>query len=177
MQLKNTRDRFGLIAILLHWLMAILIIGLVCMGLYMTELPVSKQKLIYYGWHKEFGMLVLMLVGVRLSWRLYNINPTLVELPTWERVAARTVHWAFYFFMFLQPITGWLISSAAGLPVSFFGLFVIPSLIPANEEQRMFFTEMHQWLAYALIATFFLHVGAALKHYFINKDNIMQRML
>lgn len=177
MQWKNSNSGFGIIAILLHWVMALFIIGLVCIGLYMTALPVSIQKLNYYGWHKEFGMLMFMFIIVRLSWRLYNTTPTLAELPFWEKVAARAVHWAFYVILFLQPIVGWLISSAAGLPVSFFGWFVFPTLIAANEEYRMLFTQVHQALGYILIVIFFLHVSAALKHYFYNKDNIMQRML
>lgn len=175
--IKNTNDRFGIIAITLHWIMAFLLIGLVALGLYMTRIPISVQKLQYFGWHKEFGILALMLVTVRLAFRLSSLTPNLNELPSYEIIAARLVHFLFYIFMFALPITGWLISSAAGLPVSFFGLFILPTLIAANEANQSFFAEIHEWLAYALIVTFILHVGAALKHYFINKDKILQRML
>lgn len=175
--IKNTDDRYGLMTILIHWLMAIIIIGLLALGLYMADLPISPAKLKYYGWHKEFGLLVLMLVIVRVTWRLRNINPTLANLPRWEELAARSVHWLFYFFMFANPITGWLISSAAGLPVSFFGLFTFPTLIAASEPNRIFFTGIHEWLAYGLIATVCLHVAAAFKHFLIDRDHIMQRML
>ena len=98
-------------------------------------------------------------------------------MPQWEAVAARAAHWAFYFFMFVLPMSGWLITSASGLPVSFFGWFVIPNLVSPDDAQRLLFTEIHKWLAYALIAIFCLHVGAAFKHHFINKDDIMRRML
>lgn len=175
--LKNTKNRYGSVAIFFHWVMAFLIIGLLALGIYMVQMPISLQKLKYYGWHKEFGMLALMLVIVRLTWRLRNINPSLKTLPKLEEIAARIVHWAFYFFMFLLPISGWLITSAAGLPVSFFGLFVIPNIIAPNESQLLLFAFIHQWLGYALIALICLHVSAALKHYFINKDDIMQRIL
>src|SRR3989338_7569639 len=174
---KNTKNRFGVITIMLHWLMAAMMVGLTIIGLWMVRIPVSLQKLQFYGWHKEWGMLVLMLVIVRLAWRMRNITPALDAIPKWEELAARAVHWAFYFFMFALPITGWLITSSADLPVSFFGLFAFPNLISGNEANRLLFSKIHEWLGYALIATFCMHTGAALKHHFINKDNIMRRML
>lgn len=173
----NTRERFGLVTIFLHWLMAILLIGMVMLGLYMTRVAISLWKLKLYGWHKEWGMLILMLVIVRLTWRLRNSLPSLAELPRWEEFAARFVHGLFYFFMFALPITGWLVTSASGLPVSFFGLFVFPNITSNSEAQRVLFSTVHTWLSYGLIATFCLHVGAALKHYFINRDAVMRRML
>ena len=122
-------------------------------------------------------MLILMLVIVRITWRLRNNNPTLDAIPKWEAIAARTVHFTFYFIMFALPLTGWLITSSADLPVSFFGLFTFPNLISANETHRLLFSEIHEWLGYVLIAVFCLHTGAALKHHFINKDVILKRIL
>jgi cytochrome b561 len=174
---RNTENRYGLIAILLHWSMAIIIFGLLALGLYMTGLKASPLKLKLYGWHKEFGMLVLMLFVVRFTWRIINIAPTLAQPPRWERFTASAVHWAFYGFMFAMPLTGWLITSASGLPVSFFGLFVIPTLVPPNPDQKHLFATIHEWIAYGLIATVVLHVVAAFKHYLINKDDIMQRII
>ena len=176
MLLKNTNERFGAVAILFHWVMAILIIGLLALGLYMVRLPISFQKLKLYGWHKEFGLLVLALVIVRLSWRIMNKTPKL-NLPLWEKVAAKTVHWAFYIFMFAMPLTGWLMSSASGIPVSFFGLFTMPDLISANNANRVLLDQIHEWLGYALIATVCGHAAAALKHHFIDKDDILKRMI
>ncbi|MFA5959592.1 MAG: cytochrome b [Tatlockia sp.] len=176
MQLWNSKSHFGVIAILLHWIMALLIIGLLAVGLYMVTLPIGLEKLKLYGWHKEYGFIVLALAFVRLGWRLINQTPSL-SLPWIERIAARLVHWVFYAFMFAMPLTGWLITSAAGLPASFFGLFTLPNLIAPNETLRPVFETMHQWVGYALILTIFLHTSAALKHHFINKDNILRRML
>lgn len=176
MQIKNTGNSFGIVTIFLHWLMAILLIGLVCVGLYMTSVPVTEFTLKLYGWHKEIGMTVLMLAMFRIVWRLGNINPSLSSLSRWEQVAARVVHWAFYGFMFALPITGWLMTSSAGFPVSFFGLFLFPDLVSPNETRRAFFQEVHECLAYVLIFTFCVHVGAALKHQFIDKDNILRRI-
>lgn len=176
MRIKNSKDHFGVVAIFLHWLIALLIIGLLILGLYMVELPISLEKLKFYGWHKEYGLLVLGLAIIRLGWRLMNTTPEL-ELPLLEKLAARAAHWTFYIFMFAMPITGWLITSAAGLPASFFGLFALPNLIAPNEELRHSFQELHEWLGYGLIATIAVHTAAALKHHFINKDEILRRMI
>lgn len=177
MQITNTNDHFGLITILLHWIMAVLLIGLVIMGLYMTWIPWSTTKLELYGWHKEYGILALFLVILRIIWRIQNVLPSLSSLPTWEKIAARTVHVIFYLLMIVIPITGWLITSAAGLPVSFFGLFVLPNLVSSNQENIALFETIHEWLNYGLIAIFCLHVSAALKHHFINKDDILRRII
>jgi cytochrome b561 len=177
MRFRNTSDQYGIIAMLLHWIMAVLFIGMVIVGLYMTHIPVSLLKLKLYDWHKEFGILILMLAMVRIVWRLNNIRSSLTELPWWEAFAARAVHWAFYGFMFALPITGWLMTSAAGLAPSFFGLFVLPNLVAPDHGLKKLFETVHQWLAYGLIAAFCAHVGAALKHHWIDRDGILRRML
>jgi cytochrome b561 len=176
MQITNTKKHFGLVAILLHWIIAILIIGLLAEGLYMVKMAISLEKLKFFGWHKEYGILVLLLVVARTMWRIGNITPEL-DLPWWEVLAARSVHLAFYAFMFALPITGWLITSSAGLPVSFFGWFVLPDLVTANPEHMEQFEFFHKWLGYALILTICMHTAAALKHHFIDKDDILRRML
>lgn len=177
MSIKNTESRYGAMAIIFHWVMAVLIILLVAVGLYMTRIPISLAKLKLYGWHKEWGLLVLALVMLRIVWRFSNVTPLLTGLPWWEKLAAQTVHWAFYGFMFALPVTGWLLTSAAGLPPSFFGLGVLPSLVAPNSHLQAVLTTIHQYLSYALILAFCAHVGAALKHHFINKDDILRRML
>lgn len=176
--IRNNTLRFGLVSITLHWLMAVLIIGLLIMGLYMVELPIGIQKLKFYGWHKEYGILVLMLVAIRLGWRLNNVVPALpTHLAKWQQWAARTVHFALYGFMILNPLTGWLLSSASGVSVSFFGLFVLPDLMGPNETYKMIFREAHEWLAFGLMGTICAHIGAALQHHFIYKDDTLRRML
>lgn len=144
----------------------------------MTTLSSSPFKSKLYGWHKELGMLVLMLVTLRLTWRFSNVRPLLPQaLPAWQKLGAHAAHAALYFFMFLMPITGWLITSAAGFPISFFGLFVIPTLISASHHQMDRFEEIHQLLAYGLITVILVHTAAALKHHFIDKNTIFRRML
>lgn len=178
MRIKNSVDRYGIVTISFHWLIAVLIIALLALGIYMTNLSISLQKLKLYGWHKEYGILVLLLAIMRMAWRFANITPLLPDtMAPWEKLAARSVHFLFYFFMFAMPLTGWLISSAAGLSVSFFGIFVLPDLVSANSVLEHFFQFTHRWLGYALIALISAHIFAALQHHFFYKDDILRRIL
>ncbi len=178
MDFRNSAQRYGVIAQSFHWVMALLIIGMLALGLYMVGLPINALKLKLYGWHKALGVLILMLVFLRLLWRFTNRVPPLPStLPVWQRFAAHSVHVALYLFMFALPVSGWMLSSASGLPVSFFGLFVLPDLVLPSEYWRATFGLIHKWLGYALIAAICAHVGAALQHHFINKDDILRRML
>lgn len=176
--LKNTLARYGWVAMSLHWIIAILIIGMLGLGLYMKALPVSLEKLKLYGWHKEFGLLVLMLATFRVGWRFANITPALPgDMPLLDKFLAHSVHFALYILMFAMPITGWLLTSAAGLPPSFFGLFVLPSLVAPNQELFNLFGQVHFWLGCAFIGLICAHTGAALQHHFIKKDDILRRIL
>ena len=178
MLIKNTDARYGYVAITLHWVMAILIIGMLIVGLYMKGLPISLQKLKLYGLHKEFGILILMLVIVRLTWRFNSIIPKLPNnLAFWQKLAAHTSHILLYGFMFALPITGWMMSSTAGLPVSFFGLFTLPALFTNHHELHIIVKLLHKFLAYGLIAVLCVHILAALQHHFIYKDTTLRRML
>lgn len=175
MLIKNTDQRYGRIAVLLHWLMAVIVLGLLTLGLYMVRLPIGLEKLKLYGWHKEYGLLVLGLILLRLLWRLYNITPRLA-LPSWEKAAARVVHWLLYALMILMPLTGWLLTSAAGLRPAFFGLITLPALIAPDEALRNTFGTLHEIFAWSLIGLILLHTAAALKHHFIDRDDILRRM-
>ncbi len=177
----NTEDRYGVIAILFHWSMALLVIGLAALGLYMVTLPdagfdTTKISLILY--HKELGMLVLVLLIPRLAWRLTQVLPRLVaHLPDWQKIAARFVHLSFYALMFAMPMTGWLMSSAAGIPVSLLGLYTLPDLVGHNDHLFQQLIDIHKWLGYALVFCILIHVGAALWHHFMFKDDTLRKML
>jgi cytochrome b561 len=178
MPLKNNSLVYGSIAKLFHWLMAILIIGLIIIGLIMADMDTSPDKLKLIGNHKAIGIIVLFLAVLRLVWKMRNQSPLMPNsLKQWQMKAAKGAHLLLYFFMFAMPLSGWAMSSAAGYPVSVFGLFTMPSLIEPSNELREFFGEMHEIMAFGLIATITLHVGAALQHHFIYKDNILRRML
>jgi len=179
--IKNMETGYGIVAVALHWLMAVLLIALVAVGLYMVRLPdvgfdTTKIMLILY--HKDLGMLALALAAVRLAWRVTNTLPRLVEhLPDWQKVVARFVHLSFYAMMLALPITGWLMSSAAGFPVSFLGLFDLPDLVRRDDYLFQVFVAVHKWLGYALIPLIVVHAGAALRHHFICKDDTLRKML
>jgi cytochrome b561 len=177
----NAGQSYGNVAMALHWVMALLLIALIVLGLYMVSLPdvgfdTGKIALILY--HKEFGILALVLALLRLAWRVGQALPSLVDtLPDWQKFIARFVHLCFYGLMFALPVTGWLMSSAGGFPVSFLSLFELPDFVPQSDYLFRAFTLVHQWLSYALIALILVHVAAALKHHFVNKDETLKKML
>lgn len=176
-KIKNTMETYGWFAILFHWVMALLVIFMLCLGLYMASLPdhdPAKFKLISV--HKEIGFTILILVILRSLWILNNIKPRLDQLPAWEKWSALIVHGLLYVFMFLLPITGWLMSSAAGHGISFYGWFTIPSILPKNEMLSDLFFDIHSSLAFIFIGLITLHVLAAMKHLIIDKDTIFQRI-
>ena len=180
MLLANTSARYGALAIVLHWTMAGLLLVLVGVGLYMGTLPdvgFDREKITLILVHKAVGMLVLWLVLLRLAWRVGNVLPRLVEgMPMWQQVAARFVHLCLYALMLALPLTGWLMSSAGGYPVSFFGWFELPDLVPQNEAMFHFWITVHHWLAYTLMLLVALHVAAALQHHWVDRDDTLLRM-
>ncbi len=177
MLIRNTSTRYGIVAIFLHWIMAVIVIGLLILGLYMTDLPKGLVKLQWYGLHKSLGITILALVFIRIIWRFLNNTPSLAASPAWERLSAISVHYVLYFCMIVMPLTGWMMSSSAGISVSFFGLFVLPDLVSPDKNLHELCEFIHGWTADFLIAIICLHVAASLKHYFINKDRILQRIL
>lgn len=181
MQFMNSCQRYGAVAMVLHWLMALLLIALIVVGLYMVSLPdagFTTKKIVLILYHKEYGILALALGTLRLAWRINNVLPMLVEhIPDWQKVAARFVHLCFYGLMFALPITGWLMSSAAGIPVYLFGSYSLPDLIARNENLFHELIEIHKGLSFALIACILVHAGAALRHHFLLKDGTLKKML
>src|SRR5215470_1758687 len=180
-QLQNSEGGYGLVAIAIHWLMALLLSALIALGLYMTRLPdvgfdTWKIGLILY--HKQLGIGALALVALRLLWRAGNVLPHLVEtLPDWQKVIARFVHLCFYALMLALPLTGWLMSSAAGIPVSVLGLFTLPDLLAYDERLFHTLVAVHRYLGYALIVCMAVHIGAALRHHFSLRDHTLKKML
>ena len=179
--LDNTSDRYGTIAVTFHWIMAILVVGLLCLGLYMVQLPdagFDKRKIVLIIYHKEYGIVVLLLVLARIAWRIRGPLPRLEEaVPDWQKFAARLAHLWLYAFMIALPITGWLMSSAAALPVPFFGLGYLPDLLPRDDYLFRAFLAIHKWLAYALIGLLALHIGAAVWHHLVERDDTLRKML
>ena len=161
----------------LHWLMAVLIIGLLVLGIYMHELPLSPQKLQLYSWHKWAGVTVFARVWLRLAWRVTHQPPPLSEaLSPLNRLAAQAGHAALYGLMIAIPLTGWLMSSAKGFQTVWFGLLPIPDLLGRDKELGELLANVHKLLNLGLMATLLGHVGAALWHHFIHRDDTLRRM-
>jgi cytochrome b561 len=172
-------QRYTTTAIVLHWLIALLIIGAFTLGLVMTDIPgFSPTKLRYYSWHKWAGVTVLLLAAVRLLWRLKNRPPELsASMPAWQRGAAHGLHHLLYVFIFAVPLSGYFYTLAAGFPVVYFGLFQLPVLIAKNPALAETLKTVHYWLNMTMAALVLLHVLAALKHTFVDRDGTLRRML
>ncbi|NOT17203.1 MAG: cytochrome b [Sulfuriferula sp.] len=171
-------NRYTYPAIGLHWLMALMIVLTWPLGLYMSDLPLSPYKLQLYAYHKWIGMVVLMLLIARVLWRLTHRPPALVAgLPRWQVVAAHSVHVALYGLMLAVPLSGWLMSSALGFQVVLFGVLPVPDLISINKPLGATLKSVHEWLNYGLLSLLIIHVGAALQHHFMLKDDTLRRML
>ena len=162
----------------LHWLMALLIVGLLALGFYMHDLPLSPQKLQLYSWHKWAGVSAFLLLLARLAWRLTHRPPELPsDMPPAMRFAAHAGHLLLYGLMLGIPLSGWLMSSAKGFQTVWFGVVPIPDLVGKDRALGELLTTVHMSLNLLLVAALTGHVAAALKHHFIDKDDILHRML
>lgn len=161
----------------LHWLMAVLIMGLLVLGLYMHELPLSPRKLQLYAWHKWAGVTVFLLLWLRLAWRVTHRPPPWPEaMPRRLQQLAHAGHALLYVLMLLIPLSGWLMSSAKGVPTVWFGLWPLPDLIAPDRQWGLWLQQAHQALNLVLMLTLAGHVGAALWHHFVLKDDTLRRM-
>jgi len=172
-----TVSRYTTTAIALHWLTAVLIVCAVAIGLYMVELPMSVQRLKLFNWHKWFGIGALIVVAVRMVWRVTHQPP--VSQPDesgWQHALAATVHLLMYALMLAVPLVGWAYSSASGFPITWLGVLPLPDWVPKDRELAEALKPWHWILSYSLIALVSLHIAAALKHHFLDRDSILQRM-
>ena len=178
MQWRNTIDTYGALAKFLHWVIVILIIAQYVIIEAAEELPDGLEKFAMVTRHKSLGMLVLGLALVRIAWKLANPGrPAPVRMPRPQRIAAAAGHGLLYALILAQPVSGWMMSSAANYPVTFFGWFEFPSLVAADEAMHEFYEEVHEFLFSALLAVTAVHVLAALYHHFVQKDDTLRRML
>ena len=170
--------RYTFPAITLHWLMAVLLIGLFGLGLYMSDLPLSPDKLMFYSWHKWAGVSAFLLVLLRLAWRVGHPPPPLPEaMPRWQQAASHGLHQLLYLLMVAIPLTGWLMSSAKGFQTVYFGVLPLPDLLAKDKELGELLETVHWTLNYALAALVVAHVAAALKHHLRDRDDVLSRIL
>lgn len=170
--------KYSTTAIVLHWLMAAGLAGLFVFGLYMTDLPFSPQKLQFYSWHKWAGVILFMLAVGRILWRLTRTLPPLPGTMSRRMQAiAHAGHGALYLLMLAVPFSGWLMSSAKGTQTVLFGILPLPDLLARNKELGDLLASLHWSLNVALAAVVAGHAAAALKHHFVDKDDVLTRML
>lgn len=169
--------RYTSVAVALHWLIALAILCNLGLGLYMADLAISPTKLRLYSYHKWMGISIFLLVLVRILWRLTHRPP---EMPSHmaplERLLAHAAHGGLYLLTLAVPLSGWLFSSAKGFQTVYFGVLPIPDLIAKNLELAEALEELHEGLNYVMVVVVLLHVAAALKHHFRDRDDVLSRM-
>ncbi len=170
--------RYTPMAQTLHWLIALLIVLQFVLAKMAAHLPLGIRKLSLLAEHKSVGMTVLALALMRLVWRLTHAPPPLpAQMRRVERWLAMASHISFYVILFAMPLSGWLMSSAKNYSVSWFGMFTWPNLIVPNEAAFNSLKALHHLLGNLLIVLSSVHIVAALKHHFWNKDDVLVRML
>lgn len=176
--IRNTGRQWGSLARQLHWLMAILLAVQFLLGKVGHELGRSPERLQVLTWHKSIGITLLLLVLIRLSWRLFNPTPEPPpESPRREIWAARAGHLALYCLMLALPLSGWVMNSAKNMPMNVFWLIPWPDIIAPNETIAEFAGETHETLAILLAVIVLGHIAAALRHHFLLGDDVLRRML
>ena len=173
---KNKNGHYDLITRLLHWVIALLLIGLIGIGWYMTSIEDQPNSRWYFNLHKSFGLVAAVLIFFRLLWRLtHKLAPLPPSVPHWQAKASRGIHLMLYCCMLIMPITGFIAASFGKQGIVFFGIKLPLWVNPSHAISKQFF-EIHEVTAWILVALITLHILAAMKHLVINKDQIFQRM-
>ena len=177
MHLKNTLNRYGAVAQLFHWAIVALIITQFVLALRAKGLS-AVAKIGILATHKSIGITILGLALLRLAWRCFNPVPPLPPgAPRWQDRAAHASHFVLYALLFITPLLGWLMSSARAFSVSWFGLVTLPDFIKPNKAAFESLHEAHEFMAYSLAAIAIVHAAAALKHHFLDRNDVLRRML
>lgn len=171
-------EGYTLTAVTLHWATAVIVISAAVLGIYMHELPFSPAKLKLYSYHKWMGVTVFLLALIRLGWRSSHPVPALpAAMPLWEKKVSKGAHAALYALMLAVPLAGWVMSSAHGFQTVYLGIIPIPDLIGKDKELAGLLEKVHAAFSLSFMALVILHAAAALKHHFINRDNVLKRMM
>lgn len=178
MQIRSDDTRWGVPAQFFHWTVLLLIVALGALGLYMTGLPLSLWKEQIYLLHKSLGIALLGLVALRLLWRLVDPHPAPPDgLPRWQHRVAQATHAALYLLLLAIPISGWVLNSASGFPLRWFGLLQLPALTAASKPLAATAVEIHKTLFWVLVALVAVHAAAALLHHYHHRNHVLRRML
>lgn len=176
--MAEPRNRYSVVSLVLHWVIAVAVLTQVLLvtAHEATEGPISRE---FINLHKSVGLTILVLTLARIGWRLANPAIALpAEMPRWQKLLARATHVLFYVALIAMPLTGWLASSAGGRDIVWFGLFDWPLLpVSGGRDAARGFMEIHGLVVKGLYVLIALHVLGALKHQFINRDNVLHRMI
>ena len=186
MQLKNSSSRYGVVAQTLHWLIAALIVvqwflaeSAEAAGAEKETHPAAAlQQLAILARHKSVGLTIFALAIIRLIWRFVAPPPPLPNtMSRWQVAFAKATHFGFYALLFLMPMSGLVMTAAANFPVSYFGLFTIPNVVAPNEALEEVMKHRHHQLFTLLFVLAVIHIVAALKHQFVDRDDVLRKML
>ena len=170
-------ERYNTVSRGFHWAVAVLILGLLIVGFFMDTIEPSPFKYQVYGWHKATGIAVLFLGVCRIIWKHITQTPeSLSAYKQWEKILSKTIHIVLYVAIIAMPLSGWIMSSAGGYPISFFGLFEVPGIVSKVSELGKLAKEAHEIWAWIIIGCVVLHIAGALKHHILDKDTTLNRM-
>ena len=178
MPIKNTREEWGTVSKILHWVVVLLILVMAWIGLRMGDMPNGPDKISTYAMHKSIGITILMLVLLRIGWRLYAGAPDGVPgTPRWQERIASVTHLALYALLLAMPLSGWILNSASGFPLQWFGLVNLPAIAGKDHAVHELAEDIHEWLFWAMVTLAVLHAAAAFYHHLFQRDATLTRML
>jgi cytochrome b561 len=177
MPMRSEPTRWSTVAKTFHWLMALLILGNGAFAFWMDGLRPSLNKINMFALHKSIGITVLALFVLRLAWKMFDRRPPDEPAPRWQQIAAHTVHGLLYLLIVAIPLSGWAFNSAHGFPLQYFKQFNLPALVEKNEDLSNTLGTVHVYLFWLLLLVLVAHIGGALKHHFIDRDDTLRRML
>lgn len=176
--IRNTDDSWGSPAKFFHWTVAVLVLAQFALGPAAVAARLSPLKLNLFVWHKSIGILILLLMGLRLVWRLTHPSPALPDtMPAWERHAAHFNHALMYATLVAMPLSGWVINSAANIPLRIFWWIPLPAIVGPDKATAALSASVHLLLFFALVVLLLFHVGAALRHHWVRRNDVLMRML
>ncbi|MGB0696485.1 MAG: cytochrome b [Rhodospirillaceae bacterium] len=171
-------DAYNRVAQSLHWLAAACILSAIPMGAAMTRVGPGPLQNTLFDLHRSMGFVVLVLMLIRIAWRVYSPPPPRqTPLPRWQSIAAESAHGILYLGLILNPLIGWIGTNAFPAPIKVFGLFTLPTLVEKDRALSELLLTIHEYLSLFLAAVILVHIAAALQHHFIKKDDTLRRML
>src|SRR6478672_949445 len=178
MPIRNTHEQWGTVSKILHWVVVLLILVMAWIGLRMGGMPNGPDKISTYAMHKSIGITILVLVLLRIGWRLYAGAPDgLPGTPRWQERIASLTHLALYALLLAMPLSGWVVNSASGFPLQWFGFVNLPAIAGKDHELHELAEDVHEWLFWAMVTLVVLHAAAAFYHHLFQRDATLTRML